>query len=82
MYACIILHNMIMKDERDQYEGNYDYEGIEGVRVPTMDDVNGGAPPLLATDILQINADIHNRRMHHQLQHDLVEYILQKYGEN
>ena len=60
MYACIILHNMIVQDERDQYEGNYNYEGIEGIRVTTMDDVNRGAPPLLATNILQINADMHN----------------------
>ena len=40
MYACIILHNMIVEDERGQYEENYDYEGIECIRVPTMDDVN------------------------------------------
>lgn len=72
MYACIYLHNLLVEDERDLYEGNYDYEGIEGIRVPTMDDVNRGAPPLLATNILQIN----------ELQHNLVEHIWQKYGAN
>ena len=81
MLACIILHNMIVEDERDQYADNYNYEGLEGVRVPTMDDVNHEAPPSFA-EALRINEDIHNRNMHQRLKTDLIEHIWQKFGTN
>ena len=82
MYACVILHNMIVEDERDLYEGNFEYDGLEEIERPTMEDVNRGAPHLLTADILRINADIHNRTTHQQLQLDLLENILQKFGGN
>ena len=28
IYACIILHNMIVKDEHDTYQNNIDYNNV------------------------------------------------------
>ena len=28
MYACTIMHNMIVEDERDTYDGNFDYDHV------------------------------------------------------
>ena len=30
MKACIILHNMIIEDERDSYDLAFEYEDVEG----------------------------------------------------
>ena len=74
MYACIILHNMIVEDEREQYAGDYQYKGLEGCRIPTMEDVNQGAHRAFA-DVLRVNADIPSRNFQQQSNHDLLEYI-------
>jgi hypothetical protein len=29
MYACIIMHNMVVEDERNEYNGNFDYEQVD-----------------------------------------------------
>ncbi|PNY02170.1 ribosomal protein, partial [Trifolium pratense] len=29
MYACIIMHNMIVEDERDIHDGNFDYDHVD-----------------------------------------------------
>jgi len=34
MRACVIFHNMIVEDERDNYEFTFDYDGVDGT-VPT-----------------------------------------------
>lgn len=30
MYACIIMHNMIVEDEHDSYDGHYDFNYDQG----------------------------------------------------
>jgi len=30
MYACIIMHNMIVEDEREAYQGRHDYNYEQG----------------------------------------------------
>lgn len=66
MYTCIILHNMIVEDER-----NDDYEGLKWLQRPIMDDINYEVPQVLTENILQINVDIHNILMHQQLKENL-----------
>ncbi|XP_015966764.1 uncharacterized protein LOC107490502 [Arachis duranensis] len=76
MRACIILHNMIVEDERDSYAGNF-AQGLE------YDDVeNGLSQPQLGEEdfapyhqFLQRNAQLQNRQQHRQLKEDLIEHI-------
>ncbi|XP_020964109.1 uncharacterized protein LOC107648299 [Arachis ipaensis] len=78
MRACIILHNMIIEDERDIYAGNFT-QGLE------YDDVkNGLSQPQLGEEdfapyhqFLQRNAQLRNRQQHRQLKEDLIEHIWQ-----
>ncbi|RYQ93436.1 hypothetical protein Ahy_B09g099706 isoform B [Arachis hypogaea] len=78
MRACIILHNMIVEDERDTYAGNF-AQGLE------YDDVENGLsqPQLREEDFapyhqfLQRNAKLRNRQQHRQLTKDLIEHIWQ-----
>ncbi|XP_020992129.1 uncharacterized protein LOC107475101 [Arachis duranensis] len=78
MRACIILHNMIVEDERDTYAGNF-AQGLE------YDDVeNGLSQPQLGEEdfapyhqFLQRNAQLRNRQQHRQLKDDLIEHIWQ-----
>ncbi|XP_057745355.1 uncharacterized protein LOC130963239, partial [Arachis stenosperma] len=78
MRACIILHNMIVEDERDSYAGNF-AQGLE------YDDVeNGLSQPQLGEEdfapnhqFLQRNAQLRNRQQHRQLKEDLIEHIWQ-----
>ncbi|XP_058783310.1 uncharacterized protein LOC131657986 [Vicia villosa] len=79
IYACIILHNMIVEDERHTYGGNFDYS------YDNVDDNNSttetfsGPHPNLATR-LQRRASIREKQVHRQLQGDLVEYIWERFG--
>ncbi|XP_057744657.1 uncharacterized protein LOC130962467 [Arachis stenosperma] len=76
MRACIILHNMIVEDERDTYAGNFtqslEYDDVE----------NGLSQPQLGEEdfapyhqFLQRNAQLRNRQHHRQLKEDLIEHI-------
>ncbi|XP_015961018.1 uncharacterized protein LOC107484986 [Arachis duranensis] len=76
MRACIILHNMIVEDERDTYAGNF-AQGLE------YDDVkNGLSQPQLGEEdfapyhqFFQRNAQLQNRQQYRQLKEDLIEHI-------
>jgi len=78
MYACIILHNMIIEDERDSYgarnDHNYDQTNSTAL-------VNYRHRPIneFAT-MLEINTAIHDRSMHRRLKADLTEHIWQRFG--
>ncbi|XP_066166005.1 protein ALP1-like [Oryza sativa Japonica Group] len=81
MYACIILHNMIVEDERDSYEGRADFNYEQGSSpVP----LNGyGQGPIHGFDrVLEIGVAIRNKDMHHRLKNDLTEHIWNKFGGN
>lgn len=70
MRACVILHNMIIDDERDQDLDN-NYETVHSVVGPR---VNEGAPPCLAAR-LQADTDMRSSAQYHQLQADLVQHL-------
>ncbi|XP_014751597.2 uncharacterized protein LOC100822596 [Brachypodium distachyon] len=72
MTACVILHNMIIDDERgEEEEFDYDQEDTE---VLTQEDY-GYRDPLLLEEFSAIHRGIKNRQTHEQLRDDLVEHL-------
>ncbi|XP_023752086.2 uncharacterized protein LOC111900429 [Lactuca sativa] len=69
MYACIILHNMILEDEGRaicRYNENEVLPNVEGVAVGTQE--------------YRVNRrKVHNRDLHQALRADLVEHIYRAY---
>ena len=78
MRACIMLHNMIVEDERDTYATqfgplpNYD-DATNGLSQPSL----GEEPPVQYETYIHNNMQMRDKRTHRQLQNDLVEYIYQ-----
>ena len=80
MYACIILHNMIVEDERDSYgkRNDYDYDQTNSAAL-----VNYYHGPINEfARMLEINTAIHDRSKHRSLKADLTEHIWQRFGSN
>jgi hypothetical protein len=78
MYACIILHNMIIEDEQDSYgaRNNHVYDQTNSTAL-----VNYRHGPINEfAAMLEINTTIHDRSMHHRLKADLTEHIWQRFG--
>jgi hypothetical protein len=68
MTACVIMHNMIVEDERENAAplGGWDYQG------PLVQ------PEHVSQDFeayLQAHRDLRYQQVHHQLQADLVEHV-------
>uniref|UniRef100_A0A2N9GZ47 DDE Tnp4 domain-containing protein n=1 Tax=Fagus sylvatica TaxID=28930 RepID=A0A2N9GZ47_FAGSY len=71
MKACIILHNMIIEDERDPngVQQDDDYEQVpESIPIPVSRE-----PTIEVQNFIQSHIRIRNRKTHSQLQADLVE---------
>ncbi|XP_062089156.1 uncharacterized protein LOC133795719 [Humulus lupulus] len=81
MYACIILHNIIVDDERDAYESlfdfNYDDDPADTLIVEVLHRPISDFPTML-----QRNAEIRDKNIHRNLQADLVEHIWSKFGNH
>ncbi|GLT71381.1 hypothetical protein SLA2020_434070 [Shorea laevis] len=80
MMACIILHNMIVEDERDLYLGadEFDYEQINDIPLE---------PPshehtVELVDFIQNLHRIRDRETHSQLQSDLIEHLWQIHSQS
>ena len=77
MRACVILHNMIIEDERNSYLNAADTQGFEGPADP---------PVLQNRDVPEIDhlIDAYNciksKETSRQLQRDLIEHIWSHYG--
>ena len=73
MTCCVILHNMIIKDERD-LNLEFFYDNV-GSRVKLARNANR------IQAFLQLYREIKDAHVHTQLQHDLIEHIWQFHGQ-
>ena len=72
MIACVILYNMVVEDERYNYELAFDYDVVEGT-VP-QSTANHDHHPCYET-YFRRSCEIRNSATHAALQADLVEEI-------
>ncbi|XP_042465938.1 uncharacterized protein LOC122048440 [Zingiber officinale] len=79
MMACIILHNMIVEDERDSYlrAHDFDYDQEDDTNLEPI----SRYPTSQFVDFLQCHHGIRNKETHSQLQVDLIEHQWMLRGE-
>uniref|UniRef100_A0A0D3ARD5 DDE Tnp4 domain-containing protein n=1 Tax=Brassica oleracea var. oleracea TaxID=109376 RepID=A0A0D3ARD5_BRAOL len=84
MRACIILHNMIVEDERDKNTQFNVSEFLPGedTRSSHVDLDFSLEMPTNIANMMGVRHDIRDARMHQKLKNDLVEHIWHKYGDN
>ncbi|XP_010463433.1 PREDICTED: uncharacterized protein LOC104744113 [Camelina sativa] len=81
--ACIILHNMIVEDERDGYTlfDPSEFTHMESNRTLEVDFTVPTTMPSCVSTMMNIRLSVRDRDKHKQLQDDLVENIWAKFGE-
>jgi len=80
MRSCIILHNMIVEDERDSYAQRWtDFE--------QYGESGSSAPQPFSTEVLpafanhvRARSELRDKKGHNELQADLVKHIWTKFG--
>ena len=75
MKACIIMHNMVIEDEGDI--GNNDFDGSDAN--PPVQVSHAYTPEL--EDFMQTHYQIRDSVTHSQLQSDLIEHLWQRHGD-
>ncbi|XP_058758059.1 uncharacterized protein LOC131631282 [Vicia villosa] len=79
MRSCIILHNMIVKDERDTYAQHWtDYDQYEASESSTPESFSTEVLPAFANHVCARYV-IRDSNVHHELQADLVKHIWTKF---
>lgn len=85
MRACIILHNMIVENERNgyiRYDG-YEFEEEGSTRSSQVESSwVGNDRPTNIHNMLGIRDDVHDTQTHHRLKSDLIENIWNKFGDS
>ncbi|XP_020266509.1 uncharacterized protein LOC109841996 [Asparagus officinalis] len=72
MTACIIMHNMIVEDERDcQLDNNFDFTDSVPVVEPSH------VQTVSLTEFIQNHHQIRNTQTHKSLKNDLIEHLWQ-----
>ncbi|CAL5402850.1 unnamed protein product [Camellia sinensis] len=77
MKACIILHNMIVEDERNEQNIDCNYDAIDETLPPAVS--HERTPELY--DFIQNHHRIRDRQTHSKLQADLVEHLWHLHGD-
>jgi len=72
MKACVILHNMIVEDERDSYDLAFEYKDVEGSIPQPV--VWRDRHPYYAAYLRRV-AQIRDPEFHPRLQYDLKQEI-------
>jgi len=84
MRACIILHNMIVQDERDEYT-QFDvseFQQGEGNGSSHVDLTYSTDMPTNIANMMDVRTRIRDRHVHQQLKADLVEHIWSTCGRD
>ncbi|XP_033137354.1 putative nuclease HARBI1 isoform X1 [Brassica rapa] len=84
MRACIILHNMIVENERDegtQYNLS-DFQQGEGSGSSHVDLAFSSTIPSNIANQMGVRTDIRDGQVHQRLKADLVEHVWNKFGDN
>uniref|UniRef100_A0A0D3CJE8 DDE Tnp4 domain-containing protein n=1 Tax=Brassica oleracea var. oleracea TaxID=109376 RepID=A0A0D3CJE8_BRAOL len=82
MRTCILLHNMIVEDERDGYT-QFDvseFQQGEDNRSSHVDLTYSTDIPTNIANMMGVRTRIRDRQMHEQLKGDLVEHVWRKFG--
>ncbi|XP_038726409.1 uncharacterized protein LOC120017301 [Tripterygium wilfordii] len=81
MKACVILHNMIVEDERDMFKSieNGKYYLFEEVDISELDR-NDAAYHYDFDQFIKGRQKLKNKSIHHRLQEDLVEHLWEVRG--
>jgi IMP dehydrogenase/GMP reductase len=80
MTACVIMHNMIIEDERSEDEDeDVQYEGVGQLVRPTPPKVRNRTQEFY--EFLQTHHNITNRQIHTQLQQDLIKHLWQHHPD-
>jgi hypothetical protein len=78
--SCIILHNMIIEDEKEQAMIHIDLNMNPGASIALPPKVSTQVNPCFE-DVLQRNSEIQDKAKHIALKKDLVEHIWEQYGK-
>ncbi|KAF8410951.1 hypothetical protein HHK36_003488 [Tetracentron sinense] len=76
MYACIIMHNMIVEDECNDYENVIDSNPTP---IPNVDMVDGETKRL--QQFLARHRQIKNKEAHYALRNSLIEHLWERHGD-
>ncbi|XP_023633251.1 uncharacterized protein LOC111828755 [Capsella rubella] len=84
MRACIILHNMIVEDERDMYTqfNVSEFQQAETEGSTRVDFSYDTYMPSNIVDLMAARTRLRDRTKHEQLKNDLVEHIWSKFSSN
>ena len=84
MRACIILHNMIVEDERDGYTQFHlsEFQHAEDNGSSHVDLSYSTDIPTTIANMMGVRTRIRDRQLHQQLKADLVEHIWSTCGRD
>ncbi|XP_074355695.1 uncharacterized protein LOC141695338 [Apium graveolens] len=76
MAACIILHNMIIEDERELHMEEEHFDTDVAIPIITPNRSRASTP----REFIQVHKKIRDKQVHFQLQNDLMEHLCQMHG--
>ena len=80
MKACIIMHNMIVEDERDSYSKNYEYHNRYSANPSSAAVISRDLENQSSADFLKRRGEMRNSQEHKRLRDSLVKHLWLKKG--